>query len=291
MRLARTPLSPDVSSNAVILGRPGYRLPLALDFRVGPRMPLQWIYGTLIWPGGWRDQTWVRTWGRLPRMQLISFADVDAHRTSKRVTPPSSAERVQWYQPFRCIDLAPLDVGPNPRTWELVRVRVSEAGTGILERVATYLRAAWTVGDPEVFEAKYDFTTSSQTDPCAVITDGQAVLRFEWSIRLDGIWPERSQPEPLMLVGASPQFVPQPMIPIPGVPTDWRDLRYAYGGRYTDFHRVVLEGHSLLRLFVTLHVANAVVNPFTVTVGGLLGGFWQSAGPLGSAQTAATRRF
>lgn len=278
---------PEYRGGNVVYRFTPYRIPLAYDFRVGSRWPDSWRASLR---PGWRTRLWERTWGR-PRWLPIHGRGVDLDTAlapaAKRTAPASDAERVEWFEPFRCIEVAPI---VQPQAWEIVRAVVQPIGTGVLEQIATYLRAQPL--DPQGQPVGEPFRTVTDTDPCAlplVHPEGAGDLIVRWRLVAAGYSPERETPAPAMLVAANPAAIPMFSEEIFGIPTEWGDLRYSWGSRYTQgLRHVVLAGPVLLRLFAVL---SGPANRWDVRIGGWLAGYWQSAGHRGAAVRAAVTRW
>lgn len=280
--------NPRFGANVVLRFTP-YRTPLAYDPRVASRWPDSWK-ATL--RPGYRDRFFRLTWGR-PRWFPLGGRGVDLDlalaNASERALPATDAERVEWFEPFRCFAI---DVEGSPLAWEIVRAPLESIGTGILESIATYLRAQPLDAQGEPTGAA--FRTVTDTDPCAFPIahpdPNVQPLRVTWRLVADGL-PENTDGtrRPGMLVGAPPAAIPSMGEPIYGLPSAWSDLRFSWGSRYTqNLRHVVFAGPVMLRLFA---VVSAAPGRWDVHLGGLLGGYWQSAGHRGAALRSAIRRW
>jgi hypothetical protein len=279
MRKAPPPVGSNVHDR-----RSPYRIPYNYDPRVSPRVPDSWRMA-LFEP--WRTRLFGRAWGRRP-----VFPTMDAENalivTHKRTYPVADSERVQWWQPFRCQAFPTVSSTARPVVFEILRVPIEPFATGVLERIATYLRV--TPLDAQGAPSGPEFVTGPGADPCVSQfvnpAAGNGVLNFRWFVVADELAPnELTEPNPL--VAAQPEAVPLGL-PL-GIARQWNDLRYAFGNLYSSDQHILVQGPILLRFFFEFQVVGS--NPFRLAFGGLLGGYTQSAGRMARALRAATERF
>lgn len=216
-----------------------------------------------------------------PLAWLLSADEARAQPIPLHVGPPPSSDvyvtdspetikQVEIVGPRRA-----LTVGATPAVWELERVVVPYGAVFVLKRIATYIYA-----DPPGGGQGQIITTLGDTDPYVEFDDAAGALAVRWLLgQVEG----QEESAALPIVGGQISEV-LPMIPVDGIPVDWRDQRYAWGARFCDAHQTVIRGPSVVRLFV--EVASAAA--WTVRASGVLGGFYQSAGPQGRASIAAT---
>ncbi len=282
---------PSRGVNNVAILRSPYRVPISQDHALAARLPDSWKMG---WFNGRHGaQSWEalrrfrRMWGR-NRWFPMHELDLELGGSHVDTYPVASAERVQWFEPFRCVGITPLST--VPRVFELLRVQAVDFATTVLERIATYLLAQGLdatgapVGPP--------FVTNACSDPCAfplVHPEGVVVgnLNVRWRLVADPNPPDREGAPPVMLVAAPPEMVPVGY-PIFGIPPVWPDLRFTWGGTYTVDNYSLIMGNVLLRMFI--EISTPAPTRWRVQAGGLLGGFTQNTGPLCAALRAAIER-
>lgn len=281
---------PPLGGNAVVRFTP-YTIPLSQDHRLDPLTPDAWKVDPFRSPR--RYALWERYWGRrfIWPDNDIDLAEALA-RANERDAPGADAERIEWFEPVRFVPVRL--VGTSESAWEIARVQIQPIGTGVLERIATYIKA--TPLDAEGQPVGPTFTTNILSDPLDTPlihpTPGVGVLNVAWHLVAAGYSPQRGAGavEP-MLVGVRPEAIPLMAEPLFGLPLRWSDLRYAWGTTYTGTaeRRVVVMGPVRLRFFAILQTANPA--RWRVIVGGTLAGFWQSAGPMAHARNSATYRW
>lgn len=168
-----------------------------------------------------------------------------------------------------------LAIGATAQTWELSRVVVPFGTVMVLRRIATYLYA-----DPPQGGQGQIVVTLGDSDPYVDLDDPAGALSVRWLLGVvQG--PEESAGDPVFAGQISDVL---PIVPVDGIPVQWRDQRYAWGARFCDEHQIVIQGPAVLRLFVEASSAAA----WTVRASGVLGGFQQAAGPQRRATVAAT---
>lgn len=279
MRKARPPVGSNVHDR-----RSPYRIPYNYDPRVSPRVPDAWRMA-LFEP--WRTRLFGRAWGRRPVFPTMD-AENELIVTHKRTYPIADAERVAWWEPFRCTSFATVSSTPRPVAFEIVRIPIEAFATGVLERLATFARV--TPLDALGAPSGPEFRTQPDSDPCidqfVNPAAGNGVLNFRWLLVADELSPAGDEPN--MLAAAQPEAIPVGL-PIPGIPRSWSDFRYAFGNVYTFDHHILVQGPVLLRLFFEFQVIGP--NPFRLAFGGLLSGYTQATGRMGKALRAAVERF
>lgn len=273
--------NPPLGGNAALQFTP-YILPLSQDHRLDPLTPDAWKRDPLRCPRRYR--LWRRLWGRefqWPRPDIDFARALDELNT--RTAPASDAERIEWFEP---VNFRGIRLGATPLAWELARVAIEPIGTGVLERVVTYLRAQAldAAGNP----VGAPFITNVLTDPASLPithpTAGVGALNVQWHLVAVGYSVKDDDFEPLV-TAAPPSSIPTAAEPLYGLPLRWADLRYPWGGEYTRFRHVVVAGPVQLRLFGIF--SSASPDRWRVVAGGSLAGYWQSAGPMGHARRAA----
>lgn len=282
---------PPLGGNAVVRFTP-YKIPLSQNHRLDPLTPDAWKHDPLRSPR--RYALWQKYWGRRfvwPNNE-IDLAEA-LTRTNERDAPGADAERIEWFEPIRFVPIGRL-VATTERAWEIARVQIQPIGTGVLERIACYLKAQPLDGEGQPVGAA--FTTSILSDPLATPVPhplpGVGALTVAWHLVAAGYSPQRGTPpgEP-MLAGVRTELIPLMAEPLFGLPLRWSDLRYAWGTTYTGTaeRRVVVMGPVQIRFFAILSTPNPAA--WRVIVGGSLAGFWQSAGPMAHARNSATYRW
>lgn len=194
--------------------------------------------------------------------------------------PAANPARVTWFEPVRRVDgIMP---GPSTTAVELLRSRSMSSGAGVLERLATWLRATPRdrFGAPLPAQT-WETTSTTSPFPFPVIHPAQlGDLEVAWILLAD-----LSKSLPEMMVVAPTATLPNPA-PIDGLPFRWADNRYGWGGTYTYNHYIVIPEGAALRLFVELRCPNPAA--WLVEAGGLLSGHWRVPGHAGT-QAAVSR--
>jgi len=194
---------------------------------------------------------------------------------------------------------------------EVSRLFASAGALAVVETVATYLRVTvYEAGDTVATVYADAGTTarpSSATEPVSVIADPfvpaagtglrapplvgprPAPVRWgvEWSLRVVGV-PSRSPGN----------TVPRIIGPANSGPSGadlcapWGDNRRAWGNRYSERHRWLVDGPQLVQLFATVRAPQppAGVDGSTLLVAGRLAGWTQAAGWRSTALDTATSR-
>lgn len=168
--------------------------------------------------------------------------------------------------------------GPaGPFVWEIARVFTPWNHQGTLERLACYLRV-------EDGNGALLYITNDTADPFPSLDVAGTQVRVRWVLDLTqgdadpGLFLFQDAPAALPIGGA-----------VPGLPRQWRDLRYAWGGRMIEGHQSTWPGPCYLRLFVELETIGPA--PRVITAGALVSTFRVAGGgPTHAATRAATTR-
>lgn len=165
----------------------------------------------------------------------------------------------------------------GPFVWELARVFTPWNVQGTLERLACYLRV-------EDDQGQILYLTSDAADPFPSLDFGGTQVRVRWILDLL----QGDTPPGNFAFQASPAVIPIGGA-VPGLPRQWRDLRYAWGSRQIEGHQSTWPGPAFLRLFVELQVIGPA--ELLITAGALVSTFRvQGGGPTHAAIRAATTR-
>lgn len=199
--------------------------------------------------------------GRMARLPLA------VQRAPPTAYPGSIQERLEGFEVFQRITFTPQN---TPLLWELLRVQVPGGCLCVLERLGCYLSATPAGGAPQAI-----FGT---VDPGVIVGD----LAISWGVAV-----ERA---PDWQIGNFAVAAPVQSVLFGGletVPGFWPDFRYAFAGRYTLNRPSRLQGLATIRFFVSVSTPSA----WTVTAGGLLGGWRQlTRGEGGATERNARKR-
>jgi hypothetical protein len=237
----------------------------------------------------------LRYWGLdttgMPRADATAQSLEAAKQSWQQTRPGDAVEALRWADavagPSGTIDI---DNNAGELWYEVAALRFQARSLAVLEQVATYYRARALDGQGQPTGDLFVGTSCAQCDDLlARPAAGVAELAVGWKLMRTAT------------VEDAPRVVAAPRHHLPagdsdfGLPNEWTDLRFAWGGKYTRDLRCVVpgDGGSTLRLFVGLQVVNVPreeTQAFRVQVRGRLAGWSQVAGPLGSALAAAQAR-
>lgn len=201
--------------------------------------------------------------------------------------PGLNPDRVRQEEPiaFRR-ELEQVLVLGAPIVIELTRTIRFSPGVGILERVGTFLRVAFR--DDGGLPVGAPFVTGPDTPPDIFEINHPTLpsaLRFAWYLVADEA---TIADDPLYL--GPPAGVPHAFV-LDGLPWRWADLRFTWGGRYSESHVIVTPADTRVRIFLELELAGEQVpGRFAITGGAMLSGHLQtsSTAALRTSESLAT---
>lgn len=212
-------------------------------------------------------------------------------------TPGVTPQRIRWLEATSFRDVPTGDLVPEGSTWELARVDIPVASLGQIERVGTHVRAQPLDGAGGPVGAPFEFTPfvsllqfpntlNTVASPCPFPfphpTVGVDPLTVRWDLRVQDLSDYSSGTfAPRITNGRRSQLPPEQLLP------SWDDQRNAFGGRYSECKKLLVQGHVRVRLFGTVFAPSTF---WDVRVGGTVQGFWQLGGPDGEAKVTATTR-
>lgn len=204
----------------------------------------------------------------------------------KRSIPTASAEAIRYFDSMQCIDIPPSQISPTGTVWELARVHLQKFGTGVIERLATIFEDVTALDDEG--EPLFSFGPLDGVRPCIFPIQhpdpdgGRLFVEFRLIATEIPSFADRAVVPPF-LAGASPGVIPA----VPNLRPPWNDLRQGYIVRWADLLQYLVGENVYVRLLATF---SGETDRWRLRVGGRLGGYWNSAGPLGVALDTATRR-
>jgi len=271
-----------------IVGPPA-RVPIAFDPPTFLETPDYQRSGIREGPGSpyfWRDYGW-------PYPILMDAAQrkaaADRRLSSHRhVLPADTPERIRYWDELRCVDLPPQRLVTTGTAFELVRVHLQKFGTGVVERISTIFDDVTALDGEGV--PLFSFGPLPGNQPCilplAHPDPAAGVLAVQFRLVVSEL-PDFS----LGITAGVPPY--QGPLPPAAIPSDenlrppWSELRQGYDVLWSDLLQHVVGVDCLVRLWI---IVFAQPNRWALRVGGRLAGYWNSAGRLGVALDAATRR-
>ena len=243
-------------------------------YPVGYIPPMLARHAPVTWPAS-------ESWG-------IGNNSDELNEWDKHQNPANAAERINYIDVQRCVNVDPADIVTTGVAFELVHTQIPSAAVGVIERVPQIFEEVTALDDQG--DPLFTFANLGGFSPCireVVHPDPAVVTPLTWRFLITQTTvPYRGAPQ------GAPSGYEGPIIPalVGGQPIlgPWSDIRYGDSHRYGDNVDLVANARTLVRYWVILFGPS---DRFRVKVGGRLAGYWQQGGRYGAALDGATRRY